>query len=124
MDRNRRLDALGLLSLAIPLCALLAWNAPRGEPRTPPQVDPGALAPAHAVLLGWPVRADCPDAEAWEALPGIGPRLATRLAAAAEQGLLHAPPDLLRVDGIGTKMAAALAQRVEFAPAGPPESSR
>lgn len=120
------MDALGLLTLALILCLLLAAGAPRPVPSggPPPRLDHDALAPAERVALGWPVPADCADPEAWEALPGIGPALGGRLAEAAGRGSLTAAPDLLRVHGIGTKMAATLAHRVDFGLPGEPESAR
>jgi hypothetical protein len=109
------MDALGLLMLAVGLCAALVLSAPGTEPpQPPPRGDQLTISAAERVILGWPVPADCPDPEAWEALPGIGPALGGRLAEAAASGLLTSPEDLLQVHGIGTKMAAALARRVDF----------
>ena len=109
------MDALGLLSLASLLCAALVLTAPKAErPQPPPTVDRLTVSVPEQVVLGWPVPAGCPDPEAWEALPGIGPALGGRLARAAATGQLTSSADLLQVHGIGTKMAATLARRVDF----------
>jgi len=110
VDHDRRTDALGLLILALLLLTVTARSP------VPPAVAPPA-APADVrarVGLGWPIPADCPDPTAWDVLPGIGPTRAARLAEAASAGALRAPDDLLRVRGIGTKMARALQPHIEF----------
>ena len=122
MDRDRRTDALGLLILSLLLHA--ATPRPSDAPAGAAPERPTALSAAEQVRLGWPIAADCADPDAWEALPGIGPALGTRLADAARRGALQRPDDLLRVDGIGTKMASALEPRVQFTPAVAPEVAR
>lgn len=125
MDRDRRVDALGLLTLAIILCAGLALGAPVSEPpQALPVLDPNTLSATDRVLLGGAIPANCGEPGAWEALPGIGPALGGRLARAAEAGRLLSPADLLQVHGIGTKMAATLARRVDFRPANEREVAR
>ena len=117
MDRDRRMDALGLLTLASLLCGALVLTAPEAEPvQPPPSPDRLTVSVPQQVVLGWPVPPDCPDPEAWEALPSIGPALGGRLARAAAAGQLTSSADLLRVHGIGSKMAATLARRVDFGP--------
>lgn len=68
-----------------------------------------------AVSLGWPISPQCGEARVWEALSGIGAARAAALSGAASHGQLRVPADLLRVPGIGIKMAALLAPRVEWA---------
>jgi hypothetical protein len=67
-----------------------------------------------AAALGWPVRSDQPDPGVWRELDGVGPTLAVRPASAAQEGALNAPSDLLRVRGIGARMARDLAGSIEW----------
>lgn len=118
MDRYERASAVGGLLLALIVAGVVLW--PRPEPSleipTPPE------DPVLAAGLGWPVPHDCGDPEAWQALPGIGPTRAADLAEAAAAGRLRAPADLLRVPGIGSKLAARLEPRIAWPP--DPEDER
>ena len=97
---------------------LVLWPHPEPalELPTPPE------EPALAAGLGWPVPHDCSDAAVWQVLPGIGPARAADLAEAAAAGRLRAPADLLRVPGIGSKLAARLEPRIAWPP--DPEDER
>mgnify|MGYP002633854212 CR=1 FL=1 len=119
MERDGRTDALGGLILALLLCVTLQAQAgPAPFVSALPALPDD---PALQAAFGAPVSSNCDDPRAWEALPGIGPKRADLLADAARQGLLRQPDDLLRVQGIGIKMAAVLAPRVHWqAPASAP----
>jgi hypothetical protein len=75
---------------------------------------PPSLPPETSRALGRRVPASCADAREWESLPRIGPARAIRLAEAAAGGELREPADLLRIDGIGPKMAAGLEPWIEW----------
>lgn len=119
MDCDRRDPALGSLALALVLIAVVGLGVAigRGGPDPlplDPRVAPAGAPPATAAALGWPVRSDEPDPEVWEQLDGVGPALAGRLAAAAAEGALRKPEDLLQVRGIGARMADDLAPSIEW----------
>lgn len=119
MDDPRRDHALGALLLALVLIAssgvvaLFSGAGPAPVPLDATAAPPNTPAIA-AVALGWPVRSDQGDPEAWEQLPGVGTVLAGRLSMAAGEGALESPEQLLRVRGIGATMAADLAPRIEW----------
>ncbi len=75
---------------------------------------PSDVRPQQALALGWRLPVGCSDPLVWEALPGVGPSLAARLVRAVERGELLAPSDLLRVRGIGVKMASRLEARLDW----------
>ena len=61
------------------------------------------------MLLGIPLDPDLLDADEWSALPGIGPRLAVRIAADRQKyGVFGSLDGLLRVPGIGPGRLAAI----------------
>jgi hypothetical protein len=107
-----RSDALGGLVLAVLIVACAQIGTP--APSRPGDAPPARPSGAAAVALGWPIASDCAEARLWEALPAVGPQRAAALAAAAKAGVLRDPADLLRVPGIGIKMATALAPRVAW----------
>ncbi len=113
MDAQRDSDALGGLLLGLTLCVafLVTPGAPARISDTP---APRPSALLDAVSLGWPIPASCGDPSVWDALPRVGPARAKALATEAGKGTLQRPADLLRVPGIGTKMAGLLAPRVAF----------
>jgi hypothetical protein len=69
---------------------------------------------AVAVQFGWSISPSEPEPRVWAVLPGVGRVLGTRLARAAALGRLRSPRDLLRVRGIGFKMAAQIEPWVEW----------
>ncbi len=75
------------------------------------------LNPALRVRLGWRVACEEGDPTVWEQVPGIGPTLGRRIAAEARAGALQSPRDLLRIRGIGNKMASRLSPWVKWPPA-------
>ena len=119
MESDRRDPALGALALALVLIAgavvgvMVGRSGPDPLPLDPGHPPEGASA-TTAAALGWPVRSDQPDPAVWEQLDGVGPELAGRLAAAAREGALRQPSDLLRVRGIGARMADDLAPTIEW----------
>ena len=120
MDPRDRDAALGLLVLSSFL--LLRLLLPARPSPTPEFPDRPADAVA-AAAFGFPLDASNPDPAAWRELPGVGPRLAQALALAASEGLLRGPDDLLRVPGIGIKMAADLAPRIRWTDPGSPSGA-
>jgi hypothetical protein len=110
MDDDRARRALGGLILAL-ILAPAGWSAPAAAPPVLVAPDP----PAAAAALGWPIAAGETNPAVWQTLPGIGPSRAEVLAAAAAQGSLQQPDDLLRLPGFGIKMAGAVAPRVLWA---------
>ena len=118
MDPNRSPWALGAAFLGLVLCCLavlLRFQAARGSDTPLPFPTAQSLAePQVAVSLGWPLHATECDPRIWSRLPGIGPVLSRRLAGLAEAGELRYPSDLLRVRGIGPKMATRLEPWIEW----------
>ncbi|MCA9727517.1 MAG: helix-hairpin-helix domain-containing protein [Candidatus Eisenbacteria bacterium] len=55
--------------------------------------------------------------EQLQSLPGVGPALAARIAAARRERPFASPEDLLRVPGIGPRTLERLRPRIEIAPA-------
>lgn len=114
MARVERREALGGLLLGLILAGVLAARPGPSPPTSPVLTPPDD--PITAAAFGFPVPADCADPRVWEELPSVGPSRGGALAEAAASGRLREPGDLLRVPGIGTKMAALLAPRVAFPP--------
>lgn len=119
MVHGRRQGALGPLALALVLtlasgAGFLLKRSGRQPVALQPAGPPAAGGPVAAAALGWRVDSAEPDPRVWEALPGVGPALAGRLAAAAAEGELEEPADLLRVRGIGARMAADLEPRIRW----------
>lgn len=89
--------------------------------------DPTASAPERPprpVLTG-PLPVNLCSADSLTLLPGVGPVLAGRMAAAREAGLVfRTPGDLAAVKGIGPVLTARLAPLIDFslpdAPSPPP----
>jgi len=115
MDRQQALGGLVLGLIVAGIIALRGLPALHASAALTPPDDP-----VIAAAFGFPVAADCPDPRVWEELPSVGPARGRALADAAAAGLLREPSDLLRVPGIGTKMAALLAPRVAFPAREPP----
>ena len=67
-----------------------------------------------AVQFGWSISPRESEPKVWAVLPGVGKVLAGRLARQGALGTLRSPPDLLRVRGIGFKMAAQIEPWVEW----------
>jgi competence protein ComEA len=90
---------------------------PRAEPPATPRAAAGTLAPTEpAVAI---VDVDRATVEELDALPGIGPALASRIVADREaNGPFGSMAALEDVRGIGPVLAAKLAPRVTFS--GPP----
>ncbi len=66
-------------------------------------------------LLGMPLNVNRAGVEALELLPGIGPRLASRiLEVRSSLGCFSSPEELLRVPGIGRKLLKKMRGRVCF----------
>lgn len=63
----------------------------------------------RALQLGKPLDVNLAGAQDWALLPGIGPRLASRIVAFRQQhGHFQSPDELVRVRGIGPRMLAKL----------------
>lgn len=73
----------------------------------------GRMAGEDLEALGIPVDVSTASEEELASLPGIGPELARRIAAARP---LRSVEELLRVDGIGPKRLAAMRSRVRVGP--------
>ena len=67
-----------------------------------------------AVQFGWSISPRESEPKVWSVLPGVGKVLSGRLARQGALGTLRSPPDLLRVRGIGFKMAAQIEPWVEW----------
>lgn len=79
-------------------------------------VRTGRMAGTDLEALAIPVDLATASQEELESLPGIGPELARRIAAARP---LHRVDELLRVDGIGPVRLAALRSRARVDPPSP-----
>lgn len=78
--------------------------------------DTAKKPPARPVLTA-PLPINRCSADSLDLLPGVGPVLAGRIAAAREAGLVfRAAGDLARVKGIGKVLTARLTPLVDFAP--------
>lgn len=111
MDPNRSPWTLGGSFLGLMLCLLALLFRAQDSPTDVPLPFPAADSFSDRQLagsFGWPLSATECSPRAWSKLPGIGPVLARRLASHAEAGYLRYPSDLLRVRGIGSKMAGRL----------------
>jgi hypothetical protein len=94
--------------------AAVALTALPGALRTwrmdePPRLD---VAPARISVNRAP-----PDE--LEALPGVGPALASRITTSREDGPFLSEGDLLRVPGVGPTLASRIAPHADFDPAPP-----
>ena len=67
-----------------------------------------------AVQFGWSISSRESEPRVWAVVPGVGKVLAVRLAREGALGTLRSPADLLRVRGIGFKMAAQIEPWVEW----------
>lgn len=113
MDTDRPSWTLGAAFLGLILCGITALGAPsQSTHKIDPPIDfPGRQDFADSGLaqrFGWSISAGEEDAAAWAQLRGVGPILAGRIAELAALGQLRSPRDLLRVRGIGIKMASRL----------------
>jgi competence protein ComEA len=89
---------------------LLESLLPPEEADMEPAREPRPSLPAPGSL---PINTAPP--ESLVALPGVGPALAGRIAAArATGGPFHGPADLERVKGIGPRLAARMAPYLDF----------
>ena len=98
-----------VLGLVIGGLALARWKGAEQSLDAP--VCPLAsdfVSPEDAVAFGWPISCDEASARVWDQVPGIGTVLAGRLAASAEERLIDSSSSLLRVRGIGPKIALRL----------------
>ncbi|MEE2829907.1 MAG: hypothetical protein VX498_12020 [Myxococcota bacterium] len=121
MGGSRSSWTLGGASLGLSMSGVVLVTAWLGssQPPVPDFPVPAELPSSHsAVLLGWPVACDEPDPAVWAALSGVGPVRGAALAELAVAGKLRSPTDLLRVRGIGIKMAAQIAPWVRWPSAG------
>jgi len=110
MESNRPPWTVGASLLGLILAGITAAASGSPSPEVRPPFDfPGRedfADPGSAQRFGWSISASETDPAVWAQLRGVGPVLARRIADRAALGLLRSPQDLLRVRGIGIKMAS------------------
>lgn len=104
-----RVDPAGLRG-TLPVVACMAVG---GGSHRPPRG-------AASLLLGRPIDLATATGPDLQALPGVGPGLATRILSARDAGRLLQVEDLERVPRLGKKRARALAPLLRLEPAGAP----
>ena len=125
MESHRPPWTLGAAFLGLILCGITVLGASRQASHGSdlPLEFPGRQDFANsrsAQRFGWSISAGEADPAAWAQLRGVGPVLSGRIAHHAALGLLRSPEDLLRVRGIGIKMASRLEPWVLWSAEGPP----
>lgn len=100
----RTADARLLCALLVGLAVATAVSRLRSESSGPPAL------PVHP----WRIDVNHADPAALGALPGVGPSLAARIAAARDAAPFRSADDLDRVPGIGPSLAARIGPHVRF----------
>jgi competence protein ComEA len=114
-EELQRIAALVILAILIVLANATKAYWPKDQPTIPPPNLNRDLTEAESYILGNPMNLNRATAEEIELLPGIGPKLASRIAEAAP---FTDTTDLdTRVKGLGAKLLANLQRDITLTPA-------